>query len=314
MLLKNSKLHELGSGYLDVTAQCYDVWMESYLNVGGTNSGLRITHGDVSLIAGIGRHRLRISDTVSAANERADQLVVTFAGDLVIPSLGIASGYVGTILPTTPQRITRDGSFPIIFDVELMDDQIRRIEDRRSVSADGGFDLVLNLRVESIDTQNAISHGSGQLQSHKITREAWLEGLRQMGFRQVQVIELEVVDSSANPTISKAIEYFKLAQNRYSNGEYREVAESLRQSLTAIVGMSEDDETDSDQYAKDLGELQKEARNSKIGYPARIEYVRKALKFAADVGAHPEAGDTNRFDALAQLHMTAGLIQWYAKH
>ena len=288
--------------------------MESYLNVGGTNAGLRVSHGDVSLVAGIGRHRLRISDAVSVTNERADQLVVTFSGDLVIPSLGIASGYVGSILPTTPQRITRDGSFPITFDIEVTDDQIRRIEDRRSVGADGGFDLVLNLRFETIDIQNVISHGSGQLQPHKFAREAWLEGLRQVGFRHVQVIELEVVDSSANPTITQAIEYFKQAQSRYFNGEYREVAESLRQSLNAIVGMSGEEETDSEQLVKDLGELQKEARNSKVGYPPRIEYVRKALKFAADIGAHPEVGDTNRFDALAQLHMTAGLIQWYAKH
>ena len=288
--------------------------MESYLNVGGNNSGLRVSHGVVSLIPGIGRHRMRISDTVSAANERADQLVVTFTGDLVIPSLGIASGYVGTILPTTPQRITRDGSFPINFDIEVTDDQIRRIEARRSVAPDGGFDLVLNLRMECSDAQNAISHGSGQLQPHKFSRESWLEGLRQVGFRHVQVIELEVIDSSVAPTISKAIEYFKDAQNRYLNGEYREVAESLRQSLNAIVGISGDEESDPDQVARDLGELQKEARTAKVGYSSRIEIVRKALKFVADIGVYPEAGDTNRFDALAQLHMAAGLIQWYAKH
>jgi len=288
--------------------------MESYLNVGGVNSGLRISHGEVSLIAGIGRHRLRITDTVSAANERADQLVVTFTGDLIMPSIGIGSGYVGSILPTTPQRITRDGSFPIVFDIEVTDDQIRRIEDRRSVSADGGFDLALNLRIESIDAQNAISHGSGQLQPHKFSREAWLEGLRQVGFRHVQIIELEVMDSSDRPTISQAIEFFKQAQSRYFNGEYREVAESLRQSLNAIVGISGDEEIDAEQLARELGELQKQTRTSKVGYPPRVEHVRKALKFVSDIGAHPEVGDTNRFDALAQLNMTAGLIQWYAMH
>lgn len=132
--------------------------MESYLNVGGSNAGLRVSHGDVSLVGGIGRHRIRVNDTVSAANERADQLVFTFTGDLVIPSLGIASGYVGSIVSTTPQRITRDGSFPITLDIEVTDDQIRRIQDRRSVSPDGGFDLLLNLRFETIDPQNVISH------------------------------------------------------------------------------------------------------------------------------------------------------------
>lgn len=288
--------------------------MESYLNVGGTNAGLRVSHGDVSLIAGIGRHRFRVSDTVSVTNERADQLVVTFAGDLVIPSLGIASGYVGSILPTTPQRLTRDGSFPVNFEIEATDDQIRRIEEKRSVSPDGGFDLVLNLRFEAFDPQNLISHGSGQLQPHKFSREAWLEGLRQVGYRHVQVIELEVIDSSENPRVAKSIEYFKQAQNRYFNGDYREVAESLRQSLGAIVGKSGDEETESESVGKELSGLQNEARTSKVGYLPRIEQVRKALKFTADMGAHPEAGETNRFDALAQLHMAAGLIQWYARH
>lgn len=296
------------------TRPCYNVTVESYLNAGGSNAGLRISHGDVSLVAGIGRHRLRISDTVSAANERADQLVIAFTGDLIIPSLGIASGYVGSIIPTIPQRITRDGSFPITFDIEVADDQIRRIEDRRPVNSDGGLDLVLNLRFETIDAQNVISHGSGQLQPHKFVRDAWLEGLREVGFRHVQVIELEVIDSSANPALARAIEFFKQAQTRYFNGEYREVAESLRQSLGAIVGRSGDEESDPEQLGRDLGDLQREAHNSKIGYLPRIEHVRRALKFTADLGAHPEAGETNRFDALAQMHMTAGLIQWYAKH
>lgn len=182
------------------------------------------------------------------------------------------------------------------------------------MSSDGGLDLVLNLRFETMDPQNVITRGSGQLQPHKFVRDAWLDGLRQVGFRNVQVIELEVIDSSANPALAQAIEFFKQAQSHYFNGEYRAVAESLRQSLGAIVEMSGDEEIDPEQLGRDLGDLQKDARSSKIGYPPRFEQVRRALKFAADLGAHPEAGDTNRLDALAQLQMSASLIQWYVKH
>ena len=52
--------------------------------------------------------------------------------------------------------------------------------------------------------------------------------------------------------------------------------------------------------------MSKEARESRVGYDARMEHARKALKFVADMGAHPEAGETQRVEALAQLHMVAG--------
>lgn len=288
--------------------------MESYLSIGGANAGIRVNHGDVSLVAGIGRHRVRVSDTFSAANESADQLIFTFTGDLVIPGLRIGSGYVGSILPTAPQRLSRDSSFPLTFDVEVTDDQVRKIEERRSVNADGSFDLVLNIRFEAIGQDGNLSQGSGQLQPHKFSRDAWLEGLRQVGFRHVQIIELEVLDSSSDLALSKGIEFFTMAQTRYLNGEYREVAECLRQALNVIVGIESDDESDTANLSKEIGEIQREARSVPVGYPDRIELVRRSLKFTADIGAHPEAGHVNRPEALALLHMSAGLIQWYASY
>ena len=104
--------------------------------------------------------RLELARTLRASEERADQLVSTFTGELSITNLGIASGYVGSIVPTIPQRITRNGSFSITFEVEVTDDQIRKFEDRCSTSPAAGFDLSLNLGYETIDPSNNISHDS----------------------------------------------------------------------------------------------------------------------------------------------------------
>jgi hypothetical protein len=287
---------------------------ENYLNFGGANAGIRITPGDVALIAGIGRHRIRINSTMSAANEAADGVTIAFTGDLLIPSLGLASGYLGRMTRTYPQHLNRDGSFSVLFDTEVTDDQIRTIEDRRSVTADGSFDLVLNLRYEGRDGDGNPCSGSGQLQPHKFARDAWLEGLRQVGYRNVQIIELEVIQQSADAELAKAIEFFKQAQSRYFSGDYREVAECLRQSINAIVGRPGEEEEELAEITKEIGDAQREAHKTKVGYSERFEIVRMALKFLADMGAHPEAGTTTRPEALAQLHMAAGLIQWYAKH
>jgi hypothetical protein len=42
-----------------------------------------------------------------------------------------------------------------------------------------------------------------------------------------------------------------------------------------------------------------------------MEITRKAIKLVADTGGHPKAGETHRAEALALLHMAAGLMQWF---
>ena len=53
------------------------------------------------------------------------------------------------------------------------------------------------------------------------------------------------------------------------------------------------------------------AHDRGIRYPERMELARRALKFTADLGAHPEICETSRVEASSQLNMTAGLLQWF---
>ena len=138
-------------------------------------------------------------------------------------------------------------------------------------------------------------------------------GLSQVGVRKVLVAELDVPDSGTNPELAQASLYYSQAQSHYYEGRYRETAESLRQTLVALVGRSTEEEATLDEMTSDLRDVSKEARDSRVGYDTRMEQVRRALKFLADMGAHPEAGETQRVEALAQLHMVAGLMTWFGR-
>lgn len=80
-----------------------------------------------------------------------------------------------------------------------------------------------------------------------------------------------------------------------------------------MVGRSTEEESTLDEMRAELRTQGKEAREGQVGYDARMELVRQALKFLADIGGHPEAGETQRVEASAQLHMVAGLMTWFVR-
>jgi hypothetical protein len=286
---------------------------ENYLNYGGSSAAIRILVGDVSVIAGLGKHRVRVQASISTANERADGDTFTFTGDVSAAGLATTTdGYLGTIIPTLPQTIHRDGNWPASFIVELTDEQFRKIEERRT-NADGSFEVVLLLRLEAIDASGTISRAENRLQPLRVKREDWLNMLNQIGFRHVLVAELDIPDSATRPEHARAVDFYAQAQARFAAGDYRGAAESIRQSLAALVGQSPDEETDADTISAEIREASKRSHGDRVGYDERMELARRVLKFVADISAHPEAGDTKRAEALAQLHMAAGLLQWFER-
>ena len=81
---------------------------------------------------------------------------------------------------------------------------------------------------------------------------------------------------------------------------------SVRLSLEALKGETPGSGIDADAMTAEF----REATKRRGDYEDRMELVRKSLKFAADLGAHPDSGETYRAEALALLHMAAGLMQW----
>lgn len=284
--------------------------MENYLNLSPHNGSIRVTIESMSVAPGLGRHRLMIVTKVSG-EERTDGATVTFAGDVSVEGLAGANGYLGTILPSLPQRITRDGSFQVLFYVELTDDQIRKIEERRT-RADGAFDLRFNVRVSARYQDGTRGEGSNQFQPQRFSREDWLNALYQLGYRKTMIAELGVPDAGRTPQLAQALEYFSQAQTHFSAGEYRVVADCLRHCFNVLVGKPLEEETEPEQVAAELNDSARSARSGRtIAYPERMEHARRALKFVADLGGHPEADETGRVEAQAQLHMAAGLLCWF---
>ncbi|MDQ1743919.1 MAG: hypothetical protein QOE23_2258, partial [Pseudonocardiales bacterium] len=103
-------------------------------------------------------------------------------------------------------------------------------------------------------------------------------------------------------------QFFAEAQRHYLEHEWRHTVESLRQALAAVVGRKAEDEDTEDTLRAGIKELRRAAGARNVGYLARYEPVRAALKFLCDLGAHPEAGETSKNDAYAALLMVAGIL------
>lgn len=262
----------------------------------------------LAIMPGLGRHRLVLQMSLSTANELADGTSLTLTGDAVAEGLGGTSGYLGTITPTFPITVRRDGNIATSAHVELTDDQIRRIDEHRNRS-DGSFDLRLNLRLDGTDRNGQSIWTTSNMQPVRVSRDDWTNVLSQVGHRRVLVAELEIPDGALHPELAGALDHYRQAQTRYSSGDYRGTAESVRQALAVLVGEAPDAELSPDEMTTEY----RNARKRQGGYDDRMELVRKALKFTADLGAHPETDQTMRAEALAQLHMAAGFIQWFTR-
>lgn len=110
------------------------------------------------------------------------------------------------------------------------------------------------------------------------------------------------------PDLAAAIDYYRQAQQRYAEGEWRLSVECLRQSLASVVGMKADDEDQETDSRDSLKAMRSESRNGPVGYERRAELVRQAAKFMCDLGAHPEVAETQRQHAYGALVIVGGLL------
>jgi hypothetical protein len=214
--------------------------------------------------------------------------------------------YVGRLQPATGQpinvgRFGQEASTQMTLD--LTDHQFWLIDENRTGGVVRIF-LTLTGHVV-IDGQYLAVQEIQQLQ-HDINQSDWLDLVRQAGLKQTIMLELEAPDPQAHPELAQALDYYARAQTRFGEGEWRLSVESIRQSLAALVGKKADDE---DQES-DVKDAINEARKSQgqLGYEPRRELVRRAAKFMADLGAHPETAETRKPDAYAALMIAGGLL------
>ena len=192
--------------------------VENYLSLPPNNASLRITLGDVSVIPGLGRHRLVVPANVSG-DERSDGSTVIFTGEASVQNLGRVSGYLGTIMPTTPQSIRRETV--ATKSCSTSRSRTTRFEGskitERKPTAPSTSSCPFGVSGRASDG-SPLSGGGDRSQPHRVSRDQWLAALFQLHFRKVLVAELEIPDGTVKPELARAFEFFERAQNQFLGG------------------------------------------------------------------------------------------------
>lgn len=282
---------------------------EQWVTMFGQGNAVTIESGPVMVRPGLGRHQLAVNVVLRAGHPAAFDRTFSVAGRVDATGLAGGGGYLGTAHQTYPQRLFAQGksSHDLLVDIEPY--QLHAIESRRN----GGFALNLQLQLFAEPQDgNPGEQATTYLQNCPVSREDWLLILEQTKYRQTMLVELAVPDAQAAPALAAALRHFNDAQRRLLEGQYRLTVEGLRQSLASLVGKDAADEDDAEVVTEALKDTKKKAFDGRVEYEPRYELVRQALKFLADLGAHPEIAETTPTEARSALTMVAGLLQWNA--
>ncbi|MEU5046842.1 hypothetical protein [Streptomyces griseorubiginosus] len=283
---------------------------EAWLHVGLVSNAAELNLEKVQGSNGLGVMQLRFHVKASCRDAEAAQRAMWFEGTLWAQRIGVGSGYIGRLVvdqpPVTLQKVGATTTFTLVADIAPR--QLQIIEEYRTSA--------LTLQLQLIGTTMRDGHlerlGVGNFE-YEVTQSDWMALLEQMQYRRLLLIELDVPDASRSAEYGAALSYYRAAEKHYLNQEWRLTVESLRQTLAALVGKKADDEDDVMDVEAAAKSLRKEARSTDVGYSPRAEQVRLALKFMADLGAHPEVAETTKTDAYSTLLMVGGLLHGWQR-
>jgi hypothetical protein len=187
--------------------------------------------------------------------------------------------------------------------LDVTERQLQLIEERRT----DGVQLAISLSGYAAPNSENIPIGQSEIR-RDISQSDWLVLLQRAGYRRRILLELEAPNPQTHPDLAAAIDYYRQAQQRFAEGEWRLAVEALRQSLASLVGKKADDEEQETDIQDSFKNMRSESRSAPIGYERRTELVRQAAKFMCDLGAHPEVAETRRHHAYGALVMVGGLL------
>jgi hypothetical protein len=187
--------------------------------------------------------------------------------------------------------------------IDITEPQLQLIEESRTE----GVQLTISLSGYAAQNGENVTIGQSEIR-HDISQSDWLLLLQRAGYRRRILVELAAPSPETHPDLAAAIDYYRQAQQRYAEGEWRLTVESLRQSLASVVGNKADDEEQETDIQASFKALRSESRGGAVGYEHRTELVRQAVKFMCDLGAHPEVAETRRQHAYGALVMVGGLL------
>lgn len=270
---------------------------------------IRLDLKSVSATSGLGLGQLRFGLEATATDEVADKAPLWLSGSLHATNLGAHGGYLARLnLDHEPIHLSPGrGSRSLNLIADLSYTQLQVIEDNRTTNVQLSLDLSGHVL---LDAEPEAFFGSRI--ERKISQSHWIELIEQMNYRRLMLIEIDVPDSSRTPQASLASNYLRTAQEHFLEHDWRLTVEAVRQCLGALVGESADEEKTEDEVKQALKILRSKSQKERVGYLERYEPIRRALKFHADLGAHPEVAETTKRHAHASLLMAWGLLEGLA--
>lgn len=278
---------------------------DSWLSLSGVHQAVRVSITDILGQPAVGGGRVLLRGEVFAQQPEAADIPLWLQLDLVRAADG---AWLGRAVPTgdDPMIVSSNGSRHAEFAAYLTRSQFVELDERHRTD-DAGPTIRLTFRGWAA-RRDRFDLLAGTIGDMPTTLSDWTKVVEGAGLRKVLLIELDAPDVTRAPHLDAAIRYFRDAQRSSGEGRYRDAVESLRQALNAIVGKpGMADDTSESLQASMTGPKEQHR------YPERIERVRRTLKYLCDLGAHPETAEPTKSDAVAALHMTAALLQWYSR-
>jgi hypothetical protein len=284
---------------------------EGWLRLNGSDAW-RVVITRIRASGGVGLARITVELELRARSDDFVGSTVWLGAILRVHSPGLANAYlcdlVAAVQPSSVTELSQAATVTLQGNLSLH--QLKLIESARS----GGVDLEVELRGHALVNGGHVAFWMVLL-DHAVDQSRWVEYLGAWGYRNVLLLEIDHPSTARTPELSHATQYLREAQDHFLRHDPRPAVESLRQCLVALTGATTAADTRAEEVAGALRAARNDMRSAptEVGYIRRLEIVRQALKYATDLGAHPETDETTIADAEALFLMTAGLVQRLAK-
>lgn len=280
---------------------------EARLAIGSAQAAVRVILQRIEPTQGLGLARLRFTFEVACKQAEVVGCPAWIGGRVEVlhlprHTIRYMASFQTRMQPLILPQLGSEQTLQLTLDVS--DWQLQQIENSRT---EGGVKFNIALSGYAVQEGQHVTIPDSQF-THDVSQSDWLGLLQDVGYGKFLLVELEVPDREAHPELATAIAYYTEARQRYAEGEPRLTVESLRQALAALVGKKADDEEQESDVEDALKTLRKQSREVRVAYEPRFEQVRKAAKFMADLGAHPETAETRRHHAYSAILIVGGLL------
>lgn len=277
---------------------------ETMLAVGSAHA-LRVVLKHIQVWPGVGTSRFMFTFELATKQQSVVGHPVWLTGRVELEVQNGRRLHLASFQPQSqPLRLPALGvDHTLQLTLDVTERQLQLIEESRT----DGVQFAISLSGYAVQNGEHVTIGQSEIR-HDISQSDWLVLLQRAGYRRRILVELEAPNPETHPELAAAIDYYRQAQQRYAEGEWRLTVESLRQSLASVVGKKADDEEQETDIRDSFRAMRSESRDGAVGYERRAELVRQAVKFMCDLGAHPEVAETRRQHAYGALVIVGGLL------